>query len=197
LFFLSVSYNWLSGFAPLTKPSCSRYGRARSYAKARQTGNSSRSVPIIILGARFIFFAFSATFLQAGMSNVEITKNKFVMITNVLTPAVIFFAIYHIIKIFTDYMLRRKIIKAGHIDKAGILEQKPVLKDQPDRYPSLKWGLVALMGGLGLILIEILRSIHPSLVNYHDATLPLGILLVFVSLGFLIYFLIMHNRKKG
>ncbi len=118
------------------------------------------------------------------------------MITNVLTPAVIFFAIYHIVKLFTDYLLRRKIVKAGHIDKAGILEQKQVLNDESDRYPSLKWGLVALMGGLGLILIEILKNLNPSLVNYHDAVLPLGILLVFVSLGFLIYFLIMNTRKK-
>ena len=118
------------------------------------------------------------------------------MVENVFIPAVVFFAIYHIIKLIADYLLRRRIIKAGHIDKAGILEQEPVVNDESDRYPSLKWGLVALMGGLGLILIEILRSINPPLVNYRDAVLPIGILLVFVSLGFLTYFLIMNMRKK-
>jgi len=118
------------------------------------------------------------------------------MINDVLIPAVIFFATYHIIKLISDHLLRRKIIKAGHIDKAGILEQKPTVNDESDRYPSLKWGLVALFAGLGFILIEVLRAINPELINYSDALMPIGILLVFVSLGFLIYFFIMNVKKK-
>ncbi|NQU84208.1 MAG: hypothetical protein HQ541_00455 [Mariniphaga sp.] len=119
------------------------------------------------------------------------------MIDNVLIPAVIFFATYHIIKIVSDHLLRRKIIKAGHIDKAGILEQKKIVNDEADRYPSLKWGLVALMAGFGFILIEILRTINSDLIDYRNAVLPIGILLVFISLGFLIYFFIMNMRKNS
>lgn len=116
------------------------------------------------------------------------------MVTDVLIPAVVFFGLYHMMKLIADYLLKRKVIKAGHIDKAGILEP-PKQSEEINRYPSLKWGLVAFTTGLGFILIEIMRQINPALIDYHNAALPIGILLVFISLGFLIYFFIM-NRKK-
>jgi len=116
------------------------------------------------------------------------------VIADVLIPAVIFFGVYHIIKLFSDHLLRRKLIKAGHIDKAGILEN-PKESEEVNKYPSLKWGLVALMAGVGFILIEVLRLIDEDWIDGRDAVLPIGILLVCISLGFLIYFFIM-NRKK-
>lgn len=116
------------------------------------------------------------------------------MVTDVLIPAVVFFGLYHMMKLIADYLLKRKVIKAGHIDKAGILEP-PKQSEEINRYPSLKWGLVAFTTGLGFILIEVMRQINPALIDYHNAALPIGILLVFISLGFLIYFFIM-NRKK-
>jgi hypothetical protein len=111
-------------------------------------------------------------------------------------PAVIFFAMYHIIKLISDHLLRRKLIKAGHVEQVGILEAPKPTSDEVNKYPSLKWGLVAFMSGLGFILIEVLRQINPELINYRDAVLPIGILLVFVSLGFLIYFFIMNGKNK-
>ncbi|RIH64950.1 hypothetical protein D1164_13010 [Mariniphaga sediminis] len=117
------------------------------------------------------------------------------MLEEVVIPAIVFFGTYHIIRLISEHLLKRKIIKAGHIDKAGIMEP-PKQSEEVNRYPSLKWGLVALMSGLGFILIEILRQVNPELINdYRNATLPIGILLVFISLGFLIYFFIV-NRKK-
>lgn len=64
------------------------------------------------------------------------------MVTDVLIPAVVFFGLYHMMKLIADYLLKRKVIKAGHIDKAGILEP-PKQSEEINRYPSLKWGLVA------------------------------------------------------
>jgi hypothetical protein len=116
------------------------------------------------------------------------------MVSDLVIPAIVFFGLYHMMKLIADYLLKRKIIKAGHIDKAGILEP-PKQSEENNRYPSLKWGLVALTTGLGFILIEVLRQVNPAWVDYHNAALPLGILLVFISVGFLIYFFIM-NRKK-
>ena len=111
-----------------------------------------------------------------------------------LIPAIVFFGAYHIIKLISEHLLKRKIIKAGHIDKAGILEL-PKPTEEVNKYPSLKWGLVALMAGIGFIVIEVMRLVNPAIVNAYNAVLPIGILLVFVSLGFLIYFFIM-NRKN-
>lgn len=122
----------------------------------------------------------------------------------VLMAAVIFFAFYQIIKNFTDFLLRRKIIKAGHFDNAGILDQKIASvsseNQEANKYPSLKWGLVAFFAGVGFIVIN---SMSPSLYNhdsYHNfmenSMLPFGIELVSISLGFIIYFLIVNFTKK-
>lgn len=113
----------------------------------------------------------------------------------IFVTAVVFYGIYEIFRVLSDYLLKRKLIKAGQYEKVGILEQtKPA--EEVNKYPSLKWGLVALMSGLGFILIEVLRNINPGLIDYQNAVLPIGILLVFVSLGFLIYFFIMNGKKR-
>lgn len=122
----------------------------------------------------------------------------------VLMAAVVFFAIFQVIKNFTDFLLKRKIIKAGHFENAGILEQKvaseSIQTQEDNKYPSLKWGLVAFFAGLGFILID---QLSPSVLNQdnyrnfmQDSLLPFGIELVSISLGFLVYFLIVNFTKK-
>jgi hypothetical protein len=118
------------------------------------------------------------------------------MVQGILITAIIFYSLYNIIKMFTDFLLKRKIIKAGHLDKAGILSPVPVLTEE-NRYPTLKWGLVSLMAGAGLILIEILsRKIIISWEDDRYSFLAVGIELVFISAGFLIYFFIVNSRKQ-
>ena len=123
----------------------------------------------------------------------------------VLMAAVVFYAFYEIIKNFTDFLLRRKIIKAGHFESAGILEQKVASlspeNQEANKYPSLKWGLVAFFAGIGFIIIN---QMSPSLYNQDnyrnfmdDSLLPFGIELVSISLGFLVYFLIVNFSKKN
>jgi hypothetical protein len=124
--------------------------------------------------------------------------------SEVLMAAVVFFAFYQIIKNFTDFLLRRKIIKAGHFDNAGILEQKIASNinenQEVNKYPSLKWGLVAFFAGLGFIIIH---QMSPGISNedaYRDfmreSMLPFGIELVSISMGFIVYFLIVNFSKK-
>ncbi len=122
----------------------------------------------------------------------------------VLMAAVIFFAIYQILKNFTDFLLKRKVIKAGHFENAGILEQKVASiaseNQEANKYPSLKWGLVAFFAGIGFIIIN---QLGPSLYNednyrnfMENSMLPFGIELVSISLGFIVYFLIVTFMKK-
>jgi len=121
-----------------------------------------------------------------------------------LIAATIFFAIYQVLKNFTDFFLKRMIIKTGHFDSAAILDQKVNSANsgnqEVNRYPSLKWGLVAFFGGFGFILIDLMG---PGLSNedhyrnfMQDSMLPLGIELVSISLGFIVYFLIVNFSKK-
>lgn len=124
---------------------------------------------------------------------------------DVLMAAVVFFAIFMILKSFTDFLLKRKIIKAGHFDNAGILEQKVtsvnVENQETNKYPSLKWGLVALFAGIGFIIIDQLTPSHANEQVYNDfmwnSMLPFGIELVSISFGFLAYFVIVNFSKKN
>ena len=118
------------------------------------------------------------------------------MIEDVLIPAVIFFAMFHIIKLVSSHLLKRKLIKAEQYERVGILEEPKSANDEADRFPSLKWGLVALMTGLGFIIMEVLGLFNRDLIHGRDAVLPMGILLVCISSGFLIYFFIMNGKKK-
>ena len=122
----------------------------------------------------------------------------------VLMASVVFLAIYQILKNFTDFLLKRKVIKAGHFENAGILDQKVASaapeNQEANKYPSLKWGLVAFFAGIGFIIIN---QMSPSLYNddnYHNfmnnSKLPFGIELVSISFGFIIYFLIVNFSKK-
>ena len=127
-------------------------------------------------------------------------------IHDVLMAAVVFYAIYPILKNFTDFLLKRKIIRAGHFENAGILDQKVASLEpesrEANKYPSLKWGLVAFFGGLGFILIDQMGPGMSRLDNYQNfmqhSVLPFGIELVSISLGFIIYFLIVNfiNKKQ-
>jgi hypothetical protein len=111
-----------------------------------------------------------------------------------IVTAVVFFGIYSLLKALTDYLLRRKIIKSGHIDKAGILES---IESETARYPTLKWGLVTLFAGAGMILIQILTRV--GRLNWDqgaDAFLPIGIELVFIAAGFLLFFFIATSKKS-
>jgi len=128
----------------------------------------------------------------------------------VLMAAVVFFGIFQIFKSFTDFLLRRKIIKAGHFENAGILDQKIASVSQENheanKYPSLKWGLVAFFAGIGFLIIDQMSPVlSNNNGNYWESNhsnfmehslLPFGIELVSISLGFIVYFLIVNFTKK-
>ncbi len=109
--------------------------------------------------------------------------------------AVVFTGIYQIIKVFTDFLLKRRIVKAGHVDTAGILDTP---KDKEENsYPTLKWGLVTLFAGLGILVIALIgRGENMDWVHGSHSYLPVGIELIAISLGFLTYFFISKNSKK-
>jgi hypothetical protein len=109
--------------------------------------------------------------------------------------AIVFAGIYQVIKVFTDYLLKRKIITSGHIDKAGILETP---KDREENsYPTLKWGLVTLFAGIGLLVIALLERSGGIDMTYGGFSyLAFSIELIAISLGFLLYFTITRFTRK-
>ena len=115
---------------------------------------------------------------------------------DVFITVVVFLGFYHIIRLISEHFLKRKIIASGNFEKAGILSSPVESSEEVNKYPSLKWGLVALMAGLGLIIIEVIRYAQGESTDFYQNPLPFGVELVFIALGFLIYFFIMNNRKK-
>lgn len=112
-----------------------------------------------------------------------------------------FYAIYQVIRLLTDYFLKRSIIRTGHFDHADILSQgliiTPETETNPEsgKYPSLKWGLVVFMAGAGFVLIDLLKLEGPRM-NDFNTVLPIGIELMFISAGFLLYFVIVNFKRK-
>ncbi len=114
----------------------------------------------------------------------------------VFITAIVFYGFYQIIRVMSEHFLKRKLINNGHVEQAGILVTPLQTAEESQRYPSLKWGLVALMAGLGLILIEIISIQNGSGFRFYQSSLPYGIEMVFIALGFLIYFFLVNRFKK-
>lgn len=97
---------------------------------------------------------------------------------------VMFLGIAKIIKTFTDYRLKRRLIELGHIDE----KVSNILSNKADNYYNdLKWGMIIFCGGLGLIILEFI----PYDV---DSPFPYGFEAVFIAAGFLLYFIIVKKE---
>jgi len=82
-------------------------------------------------------------------------------------------------------MLKKKMIDKGFVTE----DTQAVFKSYhrtDGRYPSLKWGLLFLTGGIALILMDVL-NVSP------DTPMPYGIFAVSLSVGFLVYYIIIKR----
>ena len=78
------------------------------------------------------------------------------------------------------------------IDKGYVNEEAQAIFKKysaDNRYGSLKWGLLAFFGGLALILMEYIDVDSRS-------PLPYGMMAVSLSLGFLVYYIIVKREAK-
>lgn len=112
------------------------------------------------------------------------------MDTNFLMPISIIgsfgLSLYYFTKVLTDYMLKKRMIDKGFVtdDTQAVFKS---YKDADGKYPSLKWGLLFLTGGIALILMDAL-NVAP------DSPTPYGIFAVSLSLGFLAYYFIIKRE---
>ena len=114
-------------------------------------------------------------------------------ITEVLMPISIIgsfgLALYHFTRTLTDYILKKKMIEKGFVNDETQAIFKQHQSTEVSKYPSLKWGLIALFAGIGLIIMEYI-PVRP------DSPLPYGLFAVSVSVGFLIYFFMVKQVQK-
>ena len=100
---------------------------------------------------------------------------------------VIWTGIYYAIRAITEYILKKKMIEKGYVDEES---QALFKKEQAisSRYASLKWGLIIFCAGLSLILLEFIPY------SIEQSPLPFGLIAIFVSGGFLIYYYLVKSK---
>ncbi len=96
-------------------------------------------------------------------------------------------SIFFFTKIMTNYILRKKMIEKGYVNEDTQAIFKTYKED--NRFSALKWGFLALFGGVALILMEYLEV-------RADSTMPYGILAVSLSLGFLVYYFVVKKENS-
>src|ERR1700733_5901947 len=94
-----------------------------------------------------------------------------------------------------NHRIKMRMIKDGHVDENSIkiLSQE----NAGFKLDTLKWGIILLFGGIGLIILEYIPygyDFHPG---SHGSPLPFGIEIVSLAVGFLVYYFIAKNMTKG
>ena len=94
-------------------------------------------------------------------------------------------SLYYFTKVLTDYILKKKMIEKGYVNE----DAQAIFKQQSatNKYNSLKWGLLALTGGLALIILEFIDV-------RRNSPLPYGLVAVALSTGFLVYYAIIKKE---
>lgn len=98
-------------------------------------------------------------------------------------------SIFFFTRLITEYNLRKKMIDKGYVNE----ESQSIFKKHingENRHVSLKWGLLFLCGGIALILMEYL-DVEPN------SPLPYGLFATSLSIGFLIYYVIVRKDLKS
>jgi hypothetical protein len=94
-------------------------------------------------------------------------------------------SVFVFVKTMTDYILKKKMIEKGFVndDTQAIFKQHT----SDGKFSSLKWGLIMLFVGLSLIIMEYIPTSPES-------PLPYGLIAVSISIGFLIYYVIVKKE---
>ena len=104
----------------------------------------------------------------------------------VIVPAIMG-AFFLIIQAILNHRIKVKLINAGHVDENSVKLLNNSINTL--KFDTLKWGLILLFGGIGLIILQY--------IPYNDnSTLPFGVEAVCLALGFLAYYFATRNEVK-
>lgn len=110
-------------------------------------------------------------------------------LTPVLIIGISIAGVYGITRSVLQYRLRRQMIALGHVEP----EKQSVLSDvqrKSNHLDALKWGLVMVGGGLGLIMDNLFFQ-------GLDLSMPPGFSLTGAGIGFICYYIIARFELRG
>lgn len=85
------------------------------------------------------------------------------------------------------YRLKKRIIDSGNLDEVSLRMLAQLASSEDE---ALKWGLILLTSGLGLVVLEFVP--FPA-----DASpLPYGLEMVFTAAGFLLYHFLLKSKNQ-
>ncbi len=113
--------------------------------------------------------------------------NMFEFLLPIGVLATIGASIGYLVKTMTDYRLKKKLIEKGLVseDASSLVQETK----RENKYSSLKWGLIILCGGIGMIIINFIDY-------YRDSPLPFGVLAVSIATGFLLYYYLVKRMEN-
>lgn len=110
---------------------------------------------------------------------------------DVIVPVVMFIALammfLGIARVISDTIIRRRLIAAGN---SGDIARMLAASAEDRVGGALKWGIVAVAAGAALVLIQLLPY-------ERDEPIVLGILLLFVGIGLLVYYAMARKAGPG
>ena len=86
-----------------------------------------------------------------------------------------------------NHRLKSRMVRLGVMEESAIKELNRI--NYAFKLDPLKWGLILLFGGLGLILLNYIP--YPA-----DSLLPYGVEAVFLSFGFISYFYLSRKANQ-
>ncbi|MBL7726987.1 MAG: hypothetical protein JNM68_04845 [Dinghuibacter sp.] len=104
-----------------------------------------------------------------------------------LVMIAILIAITVMLRAFLDHKIKKYIIEFKPIDERMMKILNMLSGFESD---ALKWGITMLFGGIGLVVIEFIPY------DPNHSPLPYGVELIFLSAGFLFYYLIRRSGKQ-
>lgn len=109
-----------------------------------------------------------------------------------LLPFIIIIVFFVLIAIFIlalyNYRLKKRIIDAGPLDDTGL---KFLTQLSGSGTEAMKWGLLLLSAGVGLVVMQFVPY------SAEDSPVPYGVEMIFVALGFLLYYFFLKKQKHN
>ncbi len=105
-----------------------------------------------------------------------------------LVPIALFGATVIIVIAILNFILKMRLISSGNKDEYYI---KLLTGSFEYKSSALKWGLILLFGGIGLVVIEFIPG-----GKVYGSPLPFGIEAIFLSIGLLVYYLIVRKELQ-
>ncbi|HEX6091527.1 MAG TPA: DUF6249 domain-containing protein, partial [Gemmatimonadales bacterium] len=110
---------------------------------------------------------------------------------DVIVPIVMFIALAMLIlgvaRVISDTIIRRRLIAAGN---SGDIARMLAASAEDRVGGALKWGIVAVAAGAALVIIQLLPY-------ERDEPIVLGIILLFIGIGLLVYYSMARRAGGG